>query len=318
MTRRANDLLVAAPGRWDEACFLVPALRALVASGLGTGVCCEDHQRGFFETIPGLAVCAFPPRAKSREIAAGLRADAWQAALLWQGGPLADAVKLAGVPRRLGPVAGATRGFAKSLTHPLEYPVDPLDHRVRHYLGAVEAMGVEARQFVFFAPMPLAMSPDPRSVLLCPDSDFGASHEWSADRWCALADALVGSGRKVSVGVTAAARGAGRMLAAHLGESASVHEIPLSHEALACFAAHAVVVASDGSAAHLAAHAGATCVTLFGPNDPQWKRPLGTRHHVVRRHVECAPCLLADCPLDHRCQLELEVVRVLAAVQGAG
>ena len=40
-----------------------------------------------------------------------------------------------------------------------------------------------------------------------------------------------------------------------------------------------------------------TDVTLFGPNDPAWKRPLGKRHAVVRRHVECAPCLAARCAM---------------------
>jgi ADP-heptose:LPS heptosyltransferase len=75
------------------------------------------------------------------------------------------------------------------------------------------------------------------------------------------------------------------------------------------------VIAADGSLPHLAAHAGATCVTLFGPNDPVWKRPLGKRHAVVRRHVECAPCLLGKCPLDGRCQRELEADRVWAAIE---
>jgi ADP-heptose:LPS heptosyltransferase len=83
---------------------------------------------------------------------------------------------------------------------------------------------------------------------------------------------------------------------------------------LPLLAVHRLVVAADGSLSHLAAHVGATCVTLFGPNDSQWKRPLGKRHAVVKRHVECAPCLLPKCPLDLRCQHELETARVWAAV----
>jgi ADP-heptose:LPS heptosyltransferase len=79
---------------------------------------------------------------------------------------------------------------------------------------------------------------------------------------------------------------------------------------------HGLVVAADGSLPHLAAHVGSTCVTLFGPNDPAWKRPLGKRHAVVRRHVECAPCLLAKCPMDLRCQKELEAERVWIALRG--
>jgi ADP-heptose:LPS heptosyltransferase len=80
-------------------------------------------------------------------------------------------------------------------------------------------------------------------------------------------------------------------------------------------AGYRLVIAADGSLPHLAAHAGATCVTLFGPNDPVWKRPLGRRHTVVCRHVECTPCLLGKCPLDMRCQRELATDRVWAAVR---
>ena len=32
-----------------------------------------------------------------------------------------------------------------------------------------------------------------------------------------------------------------------------------------------------------------------------WTGPLGTGHTVIRRHVECSPCFLRECPLDFRC-----------------
>jgi ADP-heptose:LPS heptosyltransferase len=85
---------------------------------------------------------------------------------------------------------------------------------------------------------------------------------------------------------------------------------------LPALAAHRFVIATDASLPHLASHLGGTCVTLFGPNDPAWKRPLGRRHVIVRRHVECAPCLLAKCPMDLRCQLELLHDRVWQAICG--
>ena len=61
-----GDMLVAAPGRWDEACFAVPALRALIASGLGVGVLCREEQQEFWRTLDGLQVCAFPSKAKAK------------------------------------------------------------------------------------------------------------------------------------------------------------------------------------------------------------------------------------------------------------
>lgn len=108
-------MLVAAPLRWDEACFAVPAVRALIASGLGMGVLCPEEQAEFWQTITPLEVVAFPPKAKTRGIAAQIR-DSWQAALLWEPGVAADAVKAAAIPRRLGP---GERSLKRILTHPL-------------------------------------------------------------------------------------------------------------------------------------------------------------------------------------------------------
>jgi ADP-heptose:LPS heptosyltransferase len=127
---------------------------------------------------------------------------------------------------------------------------------------------------------------------------------------------LIESGRRVTVAGIDSRRGLGRFLAQNLGDSVEFLQAAPLAGALPLLAAHRSVVAADGSLPHLAAHAGATCITLFGPNDPAWKRPLGRRHAVVRRHVECAPCLLAKCPLDQRCQNELDTDRVWQAVQG--
>jgi ADP-heptose:LPS heptosyltransferase len=138
---------------------------------------------------------------------------------------------------------------------------------------------------------------------------------WPLERWLEIGTRLLDAGRRVTVaGVDLKRGGMAETLARELGAGVEFfHAAPLSGT-LPLLAVHSLVVAADGSLPHLAAHAGATCVTLFGPNDPQWKRPLGKRHAVVKRHVECAPCLLEKCPLDMRCQRELEVDRVWAAV----
>lgn len=303
-------MLVAAPERWDEACFAVPAVRALMASGLETGVICRQEQKEFWETLPGLEVLAFPAATKAKAAAAEIRSG-WQASLAWEAGFAASAVTNAGVPRRLGP---DDRKLKHQLTHPLVYAVKPLEHRVRFYLAAVEEMGIDTLNPAFFAPVDLGIEPVATAVLLSPDSDFGASHEWSLDGWLEIARKLADSGRRVTIAGMTGCRGMAKALAGKLGSGVEFFEASPLSGTLPLLEVHGLIVAADGSLPHLAAHAGATCVTLFGPNDPAWKRPLGKRHHVVRRHVECAPCLLAKCPLDLRCQRELEVDRVWAAV----
>jgi ADP-heptose:LPS heptosyltransferase len=302
-------MLVAAPGRWDEACFMVPALRALMASGLEMGVLCSAEQREFWETLPDIALVECP--AKARALAPWI-AGKWQASLVWEQGLAADAMELAKIPRRLGP---AQARLKKRITHALEAKVGPLDHRVRFYLSAVAEMGVETGKPEFFLPAEMGIEPVRNAVLLSPESDFGASHEWSLDGWLETGRRLIESGARVTVaGLGGTKTEMADALARELGEGVEIFRASPLGGALPLFAVHGLVVTADASLPHLAAHAGATCVTLFGPNDPQWKRPLGKRHAVVRRHVECAPCLLEKCPLDMRCQRELDIDRVWAAV----
>ena len=303
-------MLVAAPERWDEACFVVPAVRALIASGIGIGVICREEQREFWGTITGLEVLAFGSRAKAKAAAAEIR-GAWQAALLWEPGFAADAVKIAGVSRRLGP---NDRRLSKLLTHPLSASERPLDHRVRFYLSALDEIGIHTADPVFFAPAEIGVQPVSGAVLLSPDSDDGPSHEWSLERWVEIGKRLVHHGCRITIAGMDGGRGLGQSLAANLGDRVQFFQASPLAGALPLLAVHQLTVAADGSLPHLAAHVGSTCVTLFGPNDPAWKRPLGRRHAVVKHHVECAPCLLPKCPMDMRCQKELGTDRVWQAV----
>jgi ADP-heptose:LPS heptosyltransferase len=303
-------MLVAAPERWDEACFAIPAVRAIQASGLSVGVVCREEQQELWHTLPGLEVIGFSPKTKAKQLAAQLGAD-WQASLVWEAGTVADAASLAGVSRRLGQ---DDRKLKKRLTHTLGFFAGPLEHRVRFYLSAVEEMGIHTTKPEFFAPACIGIPPVNHAVLLSPDSDFGPSYEWSLDGWFETAGNLIEKGFRVTVAGVDGGRGLGETLAGKLGDAVEFfHASPLAG-ALPLLAVHGLCVAADGSLPHLAAHVGATCVTLFGPNDPAWKRPLGRRHAVVCRHVECAPCLLAKCPLDRRCQNELTQERVWSAV----
>lgn len=307
-----HDMLVAAPERWDEACFAVPAVRALVASGLGVGVVCTEEQQEFWRTLSGVDVIGFPVKIKAKVIAELIDPE-WKASLVWEPGMIAEAALLAGIPRRLGP---NHRKLKKLITHTLGISLGPLDHRVRYYLSAVEEMGIYTAKSEFFLPATLGIEPVPRTVLLCPDSDFGPSHEWNLNGWLEISAKLVDLNFRITVAGVHCGRGLGESLAGKLGESVEFfHASPLVG-ALPLLAVHGLCIAADGSLPHLASHVGATCVTLFGPNDPVWKRPLGKRHAFVHRHAECSPCLLAKCPLDLRCQNELTTERVWSAVLG--
>lgn len=303
-----SPILFAAPTRWDEACFAVPAVRAMVAAGLPVTVLCLAEQEAFWQTLPGLERLAYGPKDSAR--AMGKTLGGFATAFLWEPGLAADACAKAGIERRTGPAGERT--LEKRLTESLPPPAPgPIEHRVRHYLAGAEALGLDTRIPALFEPAELGVSPVAGSLLLVPDSDFGRSHEWPLERWEGLVNKLRETGASLSISTHGTW---GRELAKRAGEAATALDLPAFGDCLPLLAGFERVIAADGSLPHLASHAGATCTVLFGPNEPAWKRPLGKRHTVLRRHVECSPCFAAKCAVDLRCQTELTVEAVLAAL----
>ena len=300
-----GDLLIASPTRWDECCFAVPAVRSLLAADWKIGLLCTAQQEDFWNTIPGLTLVAVSSGDNARSIARKLR-DHWRSALVWENDVFSDTIRKSGIPRTMGPQG---ERWAKWLSHPLDLAAHPKQHRVEHFLAAARALGRETKSPALFAPVAWPDVTDTAPLLLIPDSDFGASHEWPIDRWQDLTRKLSESGHIFRIGCTTAGRGLGTQLARFIGGHGPV-SLDVSCSALPVLAGFQSLIAADGSLPHLASHVGANCLTLFGPNDPNWKRPLGRRHRTVRHHVECAPCFLPRCPLDQRCQLELTVDKV--------
>lgn len=312
-------VLVAAPVAWRDACFAVPAVRAIghARPGAVLGVVCPEQQVELWQGLEIGHLVSYPEGASARRIAAGLRdggAD-WWSAVLWEAGPVADACARLAIPERLGPAAA---GLGKRLTRVVETPAPAAAvpaHRVRQFLDFLDELAIEAFVPRNFAAPPAPADRDPAALVLAPDSDFGPASEWIAECWVELARRLSEAGpRSLTVLGMAGGRGLGRAVAAELGEAAVFREVTSPGQSIAVLAAHGFCVSADSSLAHLASHVGCRCVTLFGPGDPIRLRPLGPLNRVVRQHVECAPCLLRKCPLDLRCQRELTVLRVVETV----
>jgi len=296
----SGDLLIAAPSRWDEACFAAPAVRSFAASGWAVGLICCDAQEGFWKTIPGIRIRGVTPKESARPLAGQLRGH-WRAALAWEDGIFAKAIRKSAIPRTMAP--GGER-WARWASEGLDLKQKPKAHRVEYYLASARALGRETGDARLFSPIDWQDPVKENPLLLVPDSDFGPSHEWPLESWKKLSTRLFGANLSFRVGVMENGRGLGKMLAEHVEASRPV-PLEAAASALPQLAGFQSLIAADGSLPHLAAHVGVRCLTLFGPNDPHWRRPLGRMHRTVRQHVECAPCLLSRCPLDRRCQTEL-------------
>jgi len=81
-------------------------------------------------------------------------------------------------------------------------------------------------------------------------------------------------------------------------------------------------VSNDSGAMHLAAALGRPVVAIFGATDERVTSPLGAPGRlgeivtpdVLTHPVFCRPCMLRDCPIDHRCMKGVTVDVVVAAV----
>jgi heptosyltransferase-2 len=58
---------------------------------------------------------------------------------------------------------------------------------------------------------------------------------------------------------------------------------------------------------------GVPAVTVMGPTDPRHTEHLMERQRVLREPVDCSPCHLKVCPIDHRCMTRLDPDRAVAA-----
>jgi len=75
----------------------------------------------------------------------------------------------------------------------------------------------------------------------------------------------------------------------------------------------AAFVSNDSGAMHLAAAAGVPVTAIFGPTDDRVTAPFGS-HDVLIHPVFCRPCMLRDCPIDHRCMKGITADTVTASV----
>jgi heptosyltransferase II len=68
---------------------------------------------------------------------------------------------------------------------------------------------------------------------------------------------------------------------------------------------------NDSGSMHIASALGVPTVAIFGATDDSTTGPTGPNARVVRHPVDCSPCLLRECPIDHRCMTGVSAERVV-------
>ncbi len=167
--------------------------------------------------------------------------------------------------------------------------------------------------------------PDAKLIGLAPGAAYGEAKQWPPDRVAAVVARLVRERGATCLVLGAAhdrvaARAIESWLRAHAPDTVS-RMIDLagrtSVSGLVGLTARCdAFVSNDSGAMHVAAAMNRPVIAIFGPTDERSTRPVGD-HTVLTAKVFCRPCMLRDCPIDHRCMKRISVDQVFDAVASA-
>jgi heptosyltransferase-2 len=236
----------------------------------------------------------------------------------------------AGIPERWGFRTDWRRPL---LTRPADPPVGV--HQVEYYRHLVRALGLLAPSPFPGAPSQprLVISEELRAigvnelkgagwdgtqplVVLAPGAAYGSAKRWPPASFAELARALASDGiQSVMVGGRADLPVA-REIEAALDGDVVLNLMGTDLPTLAgILSACRALVSNDSGAMHLGAAIGVRVTAVFGPTNEQLTRPAGDGHAVLTNPVWCRPCMMRECPIDHRCMRGIGVDRVVGAVR---
>ena len=140
-------------------------------------------------------------------------------------------------------------------------------------------------------------------VAICPGSTNSRAKRWPAERFAAVADMLM---ERVDADVVLIGAAEELDISREVARRMRVPPVVLTGktdlaQTAAVLKASDLLVTNDTGPAHVAAAVGCPVVVIFGPTNPFTTRPFSDTAEVVRRPPDCAPCMLRDCPIDHRC-----------------
>jgi heptosyltransferase-2 len=153
-------------------------------------------------------------------------------------------------------------------------------------------------------------------VGLAPGAAYGHAKRWPPNRVAGVIERLSRDGVDCVLVGAAGDRSAGREIESALPSGVRVLDLIGRTDLrvlMGVLARCAAFVSNDSGAMHLAAAVGVPVTAIFGPTDERATAPLGS-HDVLIHQVFCRPCMLRDCPIDHRCMKGITVDAVYASV----
>jgi heptosyltransferase-2 len=239
----------------------------------------------------------------------------------------------AGITERWG---YATDWRGSFLTRAVPKPHAQL-HQHAYYQALTTALGIEAgpphakvwpdtgkaRQIL----KDIGLDLDEPFVVFAPGAAYGRAKQWLPERFAELANLIINERgwHVVMVGANVD-RTACEEITARLPKTGTRlnwlidfcgrSDLPTLAGILS--QAH-TVVSNDSGAMHLAGAVGTKVIAVFGATNEKRTSPLRSGPEapapvVITHDVFCRPCMLRECPIDHRCMRRITAREVLAAV----
>lgn len=331
----SHSILVYAPSWIGDAVMSLGALRSLRRAHPGSRLTVlakpwvEDLYTGC-ESVD--AILSYDPR-KERGLtgflhtARRLRESRFDLAVLFPNAFRAAAIVwAAGIPERWGYAHDGRGVLLTKAAPPAHRPFGR--HQAYYYLDLLRHLDIETgepdtrlnltrsmRESASTLLRAHGATPGQALVGVHPGATNSSAKRWIPKRYAEVADQLAAShdARILILG------GAGEeAIAEEIGTHLSAAPISLAGktslaELMGLLGELSILISNDSGPMHLASALGVPTVAVFGPTDERETGPLGRASRVVRRQVECSPCLLKECPIDHRCMERVTVEEVYRA-----
>ena len=235
-------------------------------------------------------------------------------------------VFLGGVPQRIG-YSMDSRGWM--LTQRIQGEKRKV-HHVNYYLELAKAVSADvsnptmemsarpedranARKLVAAAGIPA----NARFMILSPGAAFGAAKRWGDQQFAAAADTLA---EEYKLAVVIIGSEGERSISDSIRQFMKATPVILNGKTsletlIGLIAESSLMLGNDSGPVHLASALGIPAVAVFGATDFIVAAPYGPLGRAVHVPVECSPCWLRECPIDHRCMTRVSPEMVCAAAR---
>jgi heptosyltransferase II len=271
------------------------------------------------EVIPYEAPSGWRGLNAKRRIAVELRKRRFDCAILLQNAfEAAAVVRWAGIPIRIG---YNRDGRGLLLTHPIPVPLkgEIPAHQRFYYLELLKrAKLIDA--YSATSPIRLDRGPAAREwvIGISPGAAYGGAKRWLPERF---AEAAIQLAAEFDASVALFGSKAEQELSETICTLITAAGVKCENFAGATtlpqliekVAACRFFLTNDSGSMHIASALGVPTVAIFGATDDQATGPTGDWSRVVRHPVECSPCLLRECPIDHRCMTGVTAANVVKA-----